>query len=349
MATPLSSQIAFYNPVAIAFSYFNAVFEWLDSGLIRMTFQASALPAVEYSSQAAKWRVKQMLPDIFLIVLITLYLATTIFDVMESIRAQRKQSRSHVYSSNDPDMPVTRSVSTFQRQASACGGESPDRRRSSANLSYTSGPGRALQRKASATRLGSTNLSGPQGSETLQTLTSLQVEQIMGGGFGAREASVGSWAWRIADSEGPRTGGGEGTSRVRGQDEYKASGGWNSLRGMASGSRRQPMVVWSPDSAQPLGKGMEVGHPGGEAEVQQRTNGAAAEDDVTCFGTSGPGPVGEGIDNEAVEVGADEEDGSDDDRLAMIAELVEERRKSKSAAMEGEDDRKKTALRFLEE
>ena len=37
----MNMQITTYNPAAVAFGLFSAVFEWLDSGLIELTFHAT--------------------------------------------------------------------------------------------------------------------------------------------------------------------------------------------------------------------------------------------------------------------------------------------------------------------
>ena len=118
-----------YNPRAVAFGLLFGELEWLDSGMIQMTWQvqvkqwsspaivvsssfvgtlqlkaacrmfcfphifiytSQALPAVEYSSNLKKWRPALMVPDLVLLALIFFYISITIYDIVVVWRVERK-------------------------------------------------------------------------------------------------------------------------------------------------------------------------------------------------------------------------------------------------------------------
>ncbi|KAG1670027.1 hypothetical protein FOA52_011183 [Chlamydomonas sp. UWO 241] len=88
----MTLQMVTYNPEAIVFGYFSATFRWIDSGVISMTSKLMALPAVEYNHGVSSWQLKTLLPDIFFILLIIAYIALTSWDIVASLRSQRKMS-----------------------------------------------------------------------------------------------------------------------------------------------------------------------------------------------------------------------------------------------------------------
>ncbi|KAG1675982.1 hypothetical protein FOA52_014226 [Chlamydomonas sp. UWO 241] len=88
----MTLQMVTYNPEAVVFGYFSATFTWIDSGVISMTSKLMALPAVEYNHGISSWQLQTLLPDILLIILIVAYIALTSWDVVASLRSQRKMS-----------------------------------------------------------------------------------------------------------------------------------------------------------------------------------------------------------------------------------------------------------------
>ncbi|KAG1675992.1 hypothetical protein FOA52_014236 [Chlamydomonas sp. UWO 241] len=89
----MTLQMVTYNPEAVVFGYFSATFTWIDSGVISMTSKLMALPAVEYHHVISSGQFQTLLPDMFLVILVVAYIALTSWDIVASLRSQRKLSK----------------------------------------------------------------------------------------------------------------------------------------------------------------------------------------------------------------------------------------------------------------
>ncbi|GAX81803.1 hypothetical protein CEUSTIGMA_g9231.t1 [Chlamydomonas eustigma] len=89
----MTVEIVSYNPEAVVFGFYKATLEWLAGGSISMFVDVEALPAVEYGSNASKWHLRQMIPDMMLIMLVGLYMAFAFYDISWSLEMQHKLSQ----------------------------------------------------------------------------------------------------------------------------------------------------------------------------------------------------------------------------------------------------------------
>ncbi|KAG1675984.1 hypothetical protein FOA52_014228 [Chlamydomonas sp. UWO 241] len=102
----MTLQIVTYNPEAVVFGYFSATFTWIDSGVISMTSKLMALPAVEYMHVVSSGQLQTLLPDIFLVILVVAYIVLTPWDIVASLRSQRKLSSISTVSPVDAFNPL---------------------------------------------------------------------------------------------------------------------------------------------------------------------------------------------------------------------------------------------------
>ena len=111
-----------------------------------------------------------MLPDIFLLVLVGLYVATALYDIYESFHSQRKQSKQYIYSAASD--PLNRIIAIGQ----------------DASVAGTKKGSIMAGRRQLSLRPGSVN---PSSQRRLSAL-------------GSVEASVSSWSWPVVRSAGSK-------------------------------------------------------------------------------------------------------------------------------------------------
>ena len=317
-----------------------------------------------------------MLPDLFLIILVALYATTTIFDIVESIRAQRKQSRGHIYTSGDPDEQITmRSMSTFQRQNSSANSGWADQRfslsgqQSGASFRIPHVPrvkGETLVRFGDSTDVAAHG----QGLGSLPSDPVPSVSPMLGGPKSRPAEQRGdSRLWDhlvITCTSGNKI-------HPEGREQRPNGGDITALgRSVQRAPPSQPVAEGCVDPGISGGVRLKIETGGGigrESSIYQNgiegKTAAASPPRYSPFITKGnekskkrlrvspqQRPLGEGEEHYGGADGAewDEHSGDDSDRdhQAMVAELVEETRKSKFGAGEGEDG-KLAALEALKE